>query len=40
VLVGAAAAGAAALAAKAGIDRLSAGDDGPSRSYRLKRGEG
>lgn len=40
VVVGAAAAGAAALAAKAGIDRLSAGDGGPSRKYRLKHGEG
>jgi CHAD domain-containing protein len=40
VFMGAAAAGAAALAAKAGIDRLSNGGSGPSRSYRLKRGEG
>ena len=39
VLMGAAAAGAAALAAKAGIDRLSNGGGGPSRTYRLKRGE-
>ncbi len=38
--MGAAAGGAAALATKAGIDRLSTRDDGPSRSYRLKRGEG
>jgi CHAD domain-containing protein len=38
--MGAAAAGAAALATKAGIDRLSTTDSGPPRSYRLKRGEG
>jgi CHAD domain-containing protein len=36
---GAAATAIAALAGKVGYDRLGGGDDGPSRRYRLKRGE-
>ena len=40
VAAAAAAAGAAALAAKAGIQRLSNDGGEPSRSYRVKRGEG
>jgi hypothetical protein len=39
VVAGAVVAGAAVVAGKVGIDRLSADDSGPSRGYRLKHGE-